>query len=85
MTKSIVIRGHPGARKPLMYMIIYGITQGYFLTPVAKMSHRILQIGGINWDKLLGLRKIEDKNNIHRRAELAIDRLKLTELRKIFY
>ena len=57
MTKSGIIREHPGAGKSfcIMYMIIFAISQGYFLTPVAKMSHRSLQIGDINWDKLLGL------------------------------
>ena len=87
MTKSIVIRGHPGAGKSfcMMYMMIYAISQGYFITPIAKMSHRGLQIGGTNWDKLLGLRGNEDKTNILRRAELAITRLKKNKKNKISF
>jgi predicted GIY-YIG superfamily endonuclease len=84
MTKSIVIRGHPGAGKSfcMMYVIVYAICQGLFQTPVAKMTHRGLQIGGINWDKLLGLRGSENNVGIHRRAELAIARLKRERIKE---
>ena len=56
--------------------MIYAISQGYFITPFAIMSHQRLQIGGRNWDKLLDFCGNEDRTNIHRIAELAIARLK---------
>ena len=78
MSKSIGIRGHPGAGKTfcMLYMVIYAISQGLMVITTAKMSHRALQLGGTNWDKLLCLRGNDDNMNTHRRAELAIARIK---------
>ena len=79
MTKSVVIRGYPGAGKSfcMLYMTIYAISQGLFVKPVAKMSHRGLQIGGTNWDKLLFLHGDDHQNkSIHCRAEVAINKIK---------
>ena len=78
MTKSVIVRGHPGAGKTfcMLYMIAYAISQGLMITTTAKMSHRSLQLGGTNWDKMLCLRGNEDNVNAYRRAELAIARIK---------
>ena len=43
--------------------------------PTAKMSHRALQLGGVNWDKMLCLCGNESNIGGHRRAELAINRI----------
>ena len=84
MTKSVIVRGHPGAGKTfcVLYMIIYALSKGLVGLPVAKMSHRSLQIGGSNWDKILCLRGNEDRSNIHRRAENAIERIKKNRLKE---
>ena len=73
MTKSVVIRGHPGAGKTfcMLYMVTYCLSKGLNVVTTAKMSHRSLQLGGINWDKLLCLRGSDNKISIYRRAELA--------------
>jgi predicted GIY-YIG superfamily endonuclease len=77
MTKSIVVRGHPGAGKTfcMYYMMIYALSKGLMILPTAKMSHRALQLGGINWDKFLCLRASSGNVNPHRKAELAISRI----------
>ena len=84
MTKSIGIRGHPGAGKTfcMLYILMYAISQGLFCLTSAKMSHRSLQLGGINWDKLLCLRGNETKISPYRRAELAIARLEKNERKR---
>ena len=46
------------------------------ITTTAKMSHKALQLGGTNWDKILALRSNEDNINPHRLAELAIAKMK---------
>ena len=87
LTKSIAIRGHPGAGKTfcMIYSIVYAITRGLIVIPTAKMSHRSLQLGGINWDKLLCLRGNEERIGIYRRAELAIQEYVKIEREKIFF
>ena len=78
MTKSVTVRGHPGAGKTfcMLYTIVYAIAQGLMVVSTAKMSHRSLQLGGINWDKILCLRGNDGNVNPHRRAELAISRIR---------
>jgi predicted GIY-YIG superfamily endonuclease len=78
MTKSVTVRGHPGAGKTfcMLYTIVYAISQGLMVLSTAKMSHRSLQLGGINWDKILCLRGNDGNVNPHRRAELAISRIR---------
>ena len=46
------------------------------------MSHRSLQLGGINWDKLFCLRGNEDRVGTYRRAELAIARIRKNRKRE---
>ena len=55
------------------------------ITTTAKMSHRALQLSGTNLDKILALRAYEDSVNPHRRAELAIAKIKKIEKRKTLY
>ena len=84
MTKCVGIRGHPGAGKTfcMLYVLLYALSQGLFCVSSAKMSHRSLQLGGINWDKLLCLRGNEGKASPYRRAELAVARLEKNERKK---
>ena len=86
LTKSVAIRGHPGAGKTfcMLYVVIYAITKGLFISPTAKMSHRALQLGGLNWDKILCLRGSETNINGHRRAELAINQIRKNRKREDF-
>ena len=50
--------------------------------PTARMCHRALQLGGINWDKILCLRGNETNISGHRRAELAINRIRKNRKRE---
>ena len=87
LTKSVVIRGTPGAGKTfcMVYMALYSISKGLFCTAAARMCHRSLQMGTQHWHSILGLPGNEDKvSNPYRRAELAVARMKRRPLSEDF-
>ena len=79
LTKSVIIRGHPGAGKTfcMLYMALYSISKGLYSTGAAKMCHRSLQMGTQHWHLILCLLGNEDNvRNPYRRAELAVARIR---------
>ena len=56
-TKSIIVRGHPGAGKTfcMLYTALYTISKGLNIVTTSQMDKRALQLGGKNWHQLLML------------------------------
>ena len=54
-TKSVIIRGHPGAGKTfcMLYATIYAISKGLNVITTAQMAKRALQLGGKHWHNFM--------------------------------
>ena len=58
LTKSVVIRGHPGAGKALcmVYITLYHISKGFYSTGAERMCHCPFQMGTQHCHSILSFR-----------------------------
>ena len=75
-TKSIIVRGHPGAGKTfcMLYAALYAISKGLNIVTTSQMAKRALQLGGKHWHKLLML-GTDHNQTPHRKSGIAIAKI----------
>ena len=79
LTKSVVIKGNPGAGNTIcmLYITLYSISKGLYSTGSARMCHHSLQMGTQHWHSILCLRGNEDNvKKLYCRAEIAVRRIR---------
>ena len=72
-TKSVIIRGHPGAGKTflMLYATLYSISKLFNVITTSQMAKRALKLGSKHWHNIFCLSG-EEIITLHRQYELEI-------------